>query len=420
MPITINTNVSAMISQRNLNAASERSASSLSKLSSGSRVPTAKEDAASLAIGTGLSVENAALKAAQVNASQASSLLQIADGAFSQVSDILTRMKSLATTAQSGQLSGTERQYLDDEYTLLRDEIDRIAATTEFNGQALLGGSNSLTVAAADVGVGGTALDIQAEDGFVGFELDASKVGATDQFALFYDDSTGNITVNNVTQSKSQTISLGSVGDDPVQAGQTRELDFAQLGVKITINDDFNNNSGGFATGQVIGSGGNVGTATGLDGSRVESEFNAVAGTTSAAATFDFQVGSGNSVTDANNSISITIAEGNFTALIGGGAGANLTLAANAATASDEIDAAVQAVNTARADIGSSQNRIEFAQNNLAVSIENSEAARSVLLDVDVSAEITKFTSEQVLIQAGVSMLAQANQQPSLLLRLLQ
>jgi len=420
MPITINTNVSAMISQRNLSAASDRSASSLSKLSSGSRVPTAKEDAASLAIGTGLSVENAALKAAQVNASQASSLLQIADGAFSQVSDILTRMKSLATTAQSGQLSGTERQYLDDEYTLLRDEIDRIAATTEFNGQALLGGSNSLTVAAADVGVGGTATDIQAADGFVGFELDASKVGATDQFALFYDDSTGNITVNNVTQSKSQTISLGSVGDDPVQAGQTRELDFAQLGVKITINDDFNNNGGGFATGQVIGSGGNVGTATGLDGSLVTSEFNAVAGTTSAAATFDFQVGSGNSVTDANNSISITIAEGNFSALIGGGAGANLTLAANAATASDEIDAAVQAVNTARADIGSSQNRIEFAQNNLAVSIENSEAARSVLLDVDVSAEITKFTSEQVLIQAGVSMLAQANQQPSLLLRLLQ
>ena len=149
-------------------------------------------------------------------------------------------------------------------------------------------------------------------------------------------------------------------------------------------------------------------------------QFTAAAGTSSAAATFAFQVGSGNSVTDANNSISITISEGNFSALIGGGTGSNLTTAGNAATASDEVDAAVQAVNTARADVGSSQNRIEFAQNNLAVSIENSEAARSVLLDVDVSAEITKFTSEQVLIQAGVSMLAQANQQPSLLLRLLQ
>ena len=148
--------------------------------------------------------------------------------------------------------------------------------------------------------------------------------------------------------------------------------------------------------------------------------FSAQAGTSSAAASFSFQVGSGNSVLDANNSISITIAQGSFSQLIGGGAGSNLTLAANAATASDEIDTAVQAVNTARAGIGSAQNRVEFAQNNLAVTIENSEAARSVLLDVDVSAEITKFTSEQVLIQAGVSMLAQANQQPSLLLRLLQ
>lgn len=411
MPITINTNVSAMISQRNLNAASERSASSLSKLSSGSRVPTAKEDAASLAIGTGLSVENAALKAAQVNASQASSLLQIADGAFSQISDILTRMKSLATTAQSGQLSGTERQYLDDEYSLLRDEIDRIAATTEFNGQALLGGANTREVDAATIGA-----NVNATAGFVGFDFDATKVNLSDSFAVFYDDSTGNLSISNFTQGRTQTVNVAAVGADPVQAGQTRELSFSDIGLTLTINDDFN---GGSAIG---GSGTDIGTLAGLAGGTPGNEFSvsAIAGSVSAAATFDFQVGSGNSVTDANNSISITVAEGNFTALIGGGAGADLTTAGNAATASDEIDAAVESVNTARADVGSSQNRIEFAQNNLAVSIENSEAARSVLLDVDVSAEITKFTSEQVLIQAGVSMLAQANQQPSLLLRLLQ
>ncbi len=400
MPITINTNVSAMISQRNLSAASDRSASSLSKLSSGSRVPTAKEDAASLAIGTGLSVENAALKAAQVNASQASSLLQIADGAFSQISDILTRMKSLATTAQSGQLSGTERGYLNDEYGLLRNEIDRIAATTEFNGQALLGGSNSLSVTGQAAGL------VDSASGFVGYEFDASRVNAGDTFAVNYDDSEGNLTVLNLANGTAQTINLGAAGDDPVAAGATRVLDFANVGVKITINNDF-------------GGGANIGAI--LDfGDTTNAVFTAAAGTSSAAATFAFQVGSGNSVTDANNSISITISEGNFSALIGGGTGSNLTTAGNAATASDEIDAAVQAVNTARADVGSSQNRIEFAQNNLAVSIENSEAARSVLLDVDVSAEITKFTSEQVLIQAGVSMLAQANQQPSLLLRLLQ
>lgn len=415
MPITINTNVSAMIAQRNLGEAATRSASSLSKLSSGSRVPTAKEDAASLAVGTGLSVEVAALRSAQVNAQQASSLLQIADGAFSQVSDILTRMKSLAVTSQSGQLSGTERGYLNDEYGLLRNEIDRIAATTEFNGQALLGGSNSINVNVATVNQAtGTATAILPDDGFVGFEFDAALVNAGEQFAVFYDDSTGNITVNNVTQGNAQTIALGT-NVDPVQIGSTRELDFASIGVSITINNDFN---GGNNVG--AGAGADIGALADLAGTNATVVFSAVAGTTSAAATFAFQVGSGNSVTDTNNSISITIAQGNFSSLIGGGAGSDLTLAANAAAASDEIDAAVQGVNTARAGVGSSQNRIEFAQNNLAVTIENSEAARSVLLDVDVSMEITKFTSEQVLIQAGVSMLAQANQQPSLLLRLLQ
>jgi len=418
MPITINTNVSAMISQRNLSAASNRSASSLSKLSSGSRVPTAKEDAASLAVGTGLSVEVSALRAAQVNAQQASSLLQIADGAFSQVSDILTRMKSLATTAQSGQLSGTERGYLDNEYGLLRSEIDRIAATTEFNGQALLGGSNSVVatdgeVATSSLGAAATANEIDTASGFIGYEFDASRVTAGDTFAVFYDDSNGNLTINNVAQGRAQTINVGAAGSAAVQPGSSRELDFANIGVKVTINENFNG-------GLNIGAGVDIGTAATLDGSVATRTFTAAAGTTSAAASFNFQVGSGNSVLDSNNSISITIAQGSFSQLIGGGAGSDLTLAANAATASDELDTAVQSVNTARAGIGSAQNRVEFAQNNLAVTIENSEAARSVLLDVDVSAEITKFTSEQVLIQAGVSMLAQANQQPSLLLRLLQ
>lgn len=418
MPITINTNISAMISQRNLAASSARSSTSLAKLSSGSRVPSAKEDAASLAVGTGLKVEVSALKAAQVNAQQASSVLQIADGAFGQISDILTRMKSLATTGQSGQLSGTELQFLNDEYGLLAGEIDRIAATTEFNGQALLGGSNSLSVdTLVNAGAGGL---VDVASGFVGHSFDASIVNDNDRFAVFYDDSTGNITVNNFTTSQAQTINLGGTGDSIVQTGQVRELDFSNIGVKITINSDFNNNAGALATGAVIGSGADIGTGPGLAGGvDVNIEFAANAVSTSGAATFEFQVGSGNGVVDANNRISITVAEGNFDALVGA-THTNLTSTTASATASDELDTAVTAVNTARAAIGANLNKLEFANSNLAVTIENTEAARSTLMDVDVSAEITKFSSEQVLIQAGVSMLAQANQQPSLLLRLLQ
>ena len=94
--------------------------------------------------------------------------------------------------------------------------------------------------------------------------------------------------------------------------------------------------------------------------------------------------------------------------------------AANANTAITALNAAITTVSSQRADIGANQSRLDFAAASIAVAIENTTAAQSGLMDVDVSAEITEFTSQQVLLQAGVSLLAQANQQPSLLLRLLQ
>ncbi len=94
--------------------------------------------------------------------------------------------------------------------------------------------------------------------------------------------------------------------------------------------------------------------------------------------------------------------------------------AANANLSVTAIDAAIDTVNTARANVGAGQNRLEFASSNLQVTIENSEAARSELLDLDVAAEITTFTSKQVLLQAGISVLGQANQLPQNLLRLFQ
>ena len=100
--------------------------------------------------------------------------------------------------------------------------------------------------------------------------------------------------------------------------------------------------------------------------------------------------------------------------------GDDITDTANAATALTNINAAIDTLNTARADVGAAQNRLDFASENLQISIENAEAARSTLLDLDLAAEMTTFTSKQVLMQSGVAMLAQANQMPQNLLRLLQ
>ena len=151
---------------------------SLAKLSSGSRIVRASDDAASLAVGTKLKADVAALKQAQVNASQGQSVLQVADGAAQQVSDILIRMKALATQAVSGSISDTERGYLDSEFTELATQLDDISTQTKFNGDALLDGAFTADFA---VGTDATAdvinVAITQDMSATGLALNASTVG---------------------------------------------------------------------------------------------------------------------------------------------------------------------------------------------------------------------------------------------------
>ena len=391
MPV-INTNISAMSAQRNLNNASMRSASSLNKLSSGSRVPSAKDDAASLALGTGLKIDVAAFRAAETNAKQATSLLQVADGAFGQISDVLARMKTLSTSAQSEQLSSTERGFLNTEFQLLISETNRIADSAEFNGVELLNLSAGLEVNTLGA-------DLAAVDGIVGFEFDSSVVTPGQVFEVAFDLTNGNLMLRNNTTNQTETVNVATPS-----VGTTADYTFAELGVTIVLNDQFGETGTTFAANYNLD----------FDTVAAAAQFTsaAVAGP-APATTINFQVGIQNA-----DEIGFTLQAGTAADL--GLAGLAVGSIVNAEAASTAIDSAVDTVNTARATIGATMNRLEFAQSNLAVSIENNEAARSVLMDVDVATEMTRFTSEQVLIQAGVSMLAQANQQPSLLLSLLQ
>lgn len=141
MALNVISNYAANVAHRHLQASDMQATASLAKLSAGTRVLSAKDDAASLAIGSRLSAEVAGLKQASVNAGQAVSMLQIADGAMAKVQDILVRMKTLAIQSGSGQLSGTERSMLDTEYQALLLEIDRIATDTDFSGTKLVDGT---------------------------------------------------------------------------------------------------------------------------------------------------------------------------------------------------------------------------------------------------------------------------------------
>jgi flagellin len=274
MALNVVSNYAANVAQRYLQRADAEASRSVAKLSAGTRVLSAADDAASLAIGLSLKADVVSLKQAAVNVGQASSVIQIADGAMSTVTDILLRMKTLAVQSASDQLASTQRAMLNSEFTELLSEVDRVASVTNFDGTALTDGTLSSTGLKFQVGHANTAND--------SIEVKIDSIASSD-------------------------LSMASQAVDSYS---------------------------------------------------------------------------------------------------------------DATTALDAINTAIDTVATSRAKLGASQNRLEFAGANIATQMENAEAARSTLMDLDVAAEMSTFTSNQILQQAGVSMLAQANQMPQNLLRL--
>jgi flagellin len=153
----ISTNIAANSAVRYLNLNSSQETSSLSKLSSGSRIVAASDDAAGLAISTRISSDITTLQQAATNVAQATSILQTADGGASNISDILARMKALASEAASGTTVGTSGSYIQSEFSQLTSEIDSIAGGTRYSGQSLLNGNAAFS--GVSVLVGSSASD---------------------------------------------------------------------------------------------------------------------------------------------------------------------------------------------------------------------------------------------------------------------
>jgi flagellin len=488
MALTVLSNFAANVAQRYLSATNDQATNSIAKLSAGTRVLTAKDDAASLAIGSRLVAEIAGEKQAQVNATQATSLLQIADGALSKISDILVRLKTLAVQAGSGQLSSTERGALNTEYTSLLSEVDRIAQATTFNGVSLVNGQSTTSVSLNSQT--STNDKIQAADGIASIALDNS-VGAA-SIKVGYDSTSHVLTLTNLTTGVSQGVSIGSTA---IANNATQTVSFSTVGATVTLNSAFDKTaaiaptnsftlaasgtgalssisltssaastslinlsaiSGSIDTTTAAASVITIGAFTGsvdLSGTGTKSvtlsnagssftlNFNVTTAFASSATTssisvgdlgalvfgqaattnstsFSFKLGTG--VQSGVDDVAVSVAAASTTALGINGTSVDGADASNANTASTAISNAINTLNTARAGVGAAQNRLQFAADNLATSVQNNESARSNLLDLDVASEITKFTSAKVLSQIGVSTLSQANQLPEQLTRLFQ
>ncbi|MCC9624134.1 flagellin [Thalassospira sp. MA62] len=450
MALNIISNYAANVAHRNLSASDTMATRSLSKLSSGTRVVSARDDAASMAIGARLNATTEALKTATVNVNQANSMLQIADGGMATIDDILVRMKTLAVQASSGNLSDTERGFLNDEFVQLREEIDRIASSTNFNGIQLLGAGGDVALNYDDLASGNGGQALVPVNGFDNFAITDNNYWATDtisddgvsdnSFTVNINYGAGDQVIMTVAASvdggnanRTQSIDVtdfATGGTTAIAAGENATLNFDELGLTFSVNTNFSDSVATIRADTTGAS--NFGSATDFNGSGIDSSAGNVVTMEADNGQpiqegIEFQVGAGNT---ANDRLSITLNSVDSDTLGSGDNGTEdslfdlgtnaISTAANAQESVEVVTRAIDDLQRARAAVGTSQNRLDFAGQNLATTQENTESARSTLLDLDVAAEMTAFTSKQILVQSGVAMLAQANQMPQNLLRLLQ
>lgn len=278
MAMRINTNIESLNIQNKLNTVNNNVSKSLQRLSSGNRINSAKDDAAGYAIANSFKAKISSLRVSYQNASESNSMLQVADGAYNKIQDILIRMKDLATQAAGGQITNDNRTLLNTEFTQLQSELDRISKSTQYNGVTLV-----------------------------------------------------------------------------------------------------------------------FSTATG------------------AAASFTFQIGATSAASD---QIGVSL-NGVSSAALGISSNAGIGTAGSATDTMDLIDTALTSVNKYMAEVGAYQNRLQYTMDNLNTMIENYSASESAIRDVDMAAEVTQFTKNQILQQTGMAMLAQANSAPQQVLTLL-
>jgi len=391
MGMSIRTNVGSLNAQRNLYSTQNSLNTSLAKLSSGFRITKAGDDAAGLAISEVLRSQISGLNQASKNAQDAISMIQTAEGAMQEVHSMLQRMNQLAMQASNATLSDKNRGLIKLELDQLHTEINSIAGRVNFNGQKLLDGSLSTAIDSTSTINAGTAAG--ADAGVIAVDVSRAKTGLT---FTFTDNTDGTVTLDDGT-GNSQTINFAAA----IAAGGNATLDFSTLGVKISL-------------GSAVGSSA-ADAAAGLDGETIVTAAGGGAAT--------FQIGPNATDTLSINFDSIEIDAGSSTASFAALAGAIAGWSdADPTTANALVTAIADTINDVskmRANLGAAQNRLDHTIENINVTSENLSASESRIRDADVANETAEMTKAQILMQAGVSVLAQANQMPQMTLKLL-
>lgn len=366
----VNYNISAIIANSQLKKNDDRLSVSSQRLSSGYKINQAKDDPSGIAIGKKMRAQIRALEQADQNSNDAISVVESADGALMEVHDMLQRMNELAVKASTDTATDADRELIDEELQQLKKEIDRIAKDTDFNGQTLLDGTFDRKGYTGD----GNVKMLNASDSVLAGVYNISLTAA---------DVDGKLQI--------QAASLNST----TAAGAGDFISSAQMkidGDKVTFSDENGNIITMYAT-----EAGNYDLdvdITDIGPMRVQIGAN------------EGQV------------LSIRIPQVSLVHL-----GINETdvlTKDNAQKAIDEISDGISYVSSVRSRLGAYQNRLEHTTSSLDVTQEEMTGAYSRIMDVDMAEEMTEYTNLQVLVQAGTSMVAQANERPQQVLQLLQ
>lgn len=376
MALTVNTNIASLSVQKNLTASSNALTTSMTRLSTGLRINSAKDDAAGSQISNRLTSQVNGLDVAVKNAQDANSIATAAEGALQESTSILQRMRELSLQSANGSNSSEDQSALNQEFKSMTAELTRISKTTTFGG-----GSSGIKLLDGSAGNSGTltfqvGANANETVSFTLSDMGASALKGTSSLAVV---STGAIAASAAATIASSSLTIGGVEVD-IASGSTMSDVVAAINTNVSGVTATLDSAG---TGIVLTSGSDI-ASIGATG-----DFTAIASTAVTSSAFTVQQ-------------------------------LNINTASGAQKATQVIDAALKQIDTQRSSLGAIQNRLDSTISNLQNVSESATAARSTIQDVDFAAETAEMTKQQTLQSAATAVLAQANQLPSAVLKLLQ
>jgi flagellin len=399
----------------------------MERLSSGFRINRAADDAAGLAVSEKLKAQIGGLNQASRNSQDGISMIQTAEGALDEVQSMMQRMRDLAVQASSDTNSQTERDNINLELGQLGQEINSISMRSKFNGQSLLSGSLTkaqsataynagveLTASPAALGGGETVSNVSVDGAQSGrgFALSADATDTTKLVMSMLD--TAGLAMKMTDQNGKSVAVTQEISVSDLGAGGSQILNFSNLGVKITVaNATVAPITGVTIAADLAGGGFSVDTATASGTATLQT--GSMQGDETAVAFVNTSLAGGTQAdsTKASTNMDTLAATLNTFASVGG------ATRDNASSLISALDTALGSISSSRATLGAAQNRLQHTIANLGTTSENLSASNSRIRDVDVATESSNMAKNQVLEQAGVSVLAQANQLPQLALKLL-